>query len=115
MSYATRSENNMSRRSALACIATVASAVVLGACADVPLAPGGEQVATTETGFWAFMFRHDESVYVVISEHEDPFKFNLTVRQDGNDLEVHEGLTDKTVGDIDSEYVQVAYIDPPSS
>jgi hypothetical protein len=37
------------------------------------------------------------------------------VRQDGNDLEVHEGLTDKTVGDIDSEYVQVAYIDPPSS
>jgi hypothetical protein len=105
----------MSRRSALAYAATVASAVVLSACADVPLAPDGEQVVSKSTEFWAFMFRHDESVYVVISEHDDPFKFNLTVRQEGSDLEIHEGLTDKTVADIDSEYVQVSYIDPPTA
>jgi hypothetical protein len=61
------------------------------------------------------MFRHDESVFIVISEHEDVEKFNLTVRKDGKDVETHEGLNDKTVGDIESEYVQVSYIDPPAA
>jgi hypothetical protein len=105
----------MSRRSALAYAATVASAVVLGACVDVPSAPDSRQVVNKSTAYWAFMFHHDESVYVVISAHDDLEKFNLTVRQDGKDVEFHEGLTDKTVGDIDSEYVQVSYIDPPTA
>jgi hypothetical protein len=59
------------------------------------------------------MFVHDEGVQVVISRHLNPEMFNITVRQQGKEVETHEGLTDKTVAHIESKYIEVVYISAP--
>ncbi len=115
MSSANFLEQQLSRRSALAYVAAVGSIALLAACDRHPLAPVGQQVIGRNNPFWAFQFAHDESVHVVISENPDREKFNLSVRRDGKDLEHFVGLTDKTVGDVRSDHIQVSYVDPPTA
>lgn len=105
-------EHELSRRSALACTAAVVFSAVVTACDFSPLEPSSEAPAIG-TQFKAFMFVHDESVAVVISAHLNPERFNLTVVMDREDLERHVGLTDKTLENIKSDYIEVRYIAPP--
>ena len=112
MSNVESSQNPMSRRSALTCVAVVASSAILSACDLTTVGPSDRQIKPGP-GYNAFMFAHDEDVQVVISRHLHPEMFNLTVRHQGKDVEAHEGLTDKTVAHIESKYVQVMYISIP--
>ena len=112
MSNAESSPNRMSRRSALTCVAVVASSAVLSACDFTPVGPSERQIQPG-AGFNAFMFLHDDTVQVVISRNLNPERFNLTVRLEGKDVETHEGLTDKTVAHIESKYIEVMYISTP--
>ena len=105
-------EHELSRRSALAYTAAVVFSTLASACDFSSLEPSNEANARS-TPFNAFMFVHDESVDVVISAHDNPEKFTLTVVMSGKELERYEGLTDKTVGDIESDYIETWYIDPP--
>ncbi len=104
--------NLLSRRSAVGFAAAVVSSVILTAC-DYPLPASPELRKVHVIPEFAYEFIHDDSVAVVISEHPNKFKFNVTVRKDGEDVETFKGLTHKTVGGIQSDHVQVVYIDPP--
>ena len=112
MSDAEPSKDRMSRRSALACVAVVASSAVLSACDFTTVGPSDQRVQP-RAGFKAFMFVHDEGVEVVISRHLNPEMFNITVRQQGKDVESHEGLNDQTVTHIESKHIEVVYISTP--
>ena len=105
--------SHLSRRSAIACIAGVVSSSLLAAC-DTDLVAPDREFTRADTPFKTFTFLHEDSVYVVISDHDDIEKFTLTVRKDGKDVETFEGVDDKTVGSIRSAYIQVAYVDAPT-
>ena len=107
----------LSRRSAVALAATVVSSAILTACDyPAPGSPGDDVLLGKQSGSsgFAYEFIHDDSVVVVISEHPSKFKFNVTVRKNGKDVETFNGLTYKTVGAIKSDHIQAVYIAPPT-
>ena len=70
----------------MTCVAVVASSAILSACDVTPAGPS-DQPVQPGPGFNAFMFVHAEDVEVVISRHINPARFNITVRQQGKDVE----------------------------
>lgn len=107
-------DTDISRRTALACLTAVVSTAVLGACDADPLAPVSQDPLAIGP-VRAFAMYYPDSVYVVVARHDDPERFTLIVRQDGEDLETHEGLSISTLGRVQSEYFEVEFVEIPTA